>query len=422
MKIKHATIYCFCTLLSVALANSLVLAQDEEKSNEELFQEANDATQNEDFDKAVKILRELNVKTPGNPAIQFYLGYNLHASGNIDEALGYHMKAAAADANFKPTALYNVACVHSLKKDNDKAFDYLRQSIEAGFRTMDQLHSDPDLDNIRKDPRFAEMVALIENDGKAPAKKLMAEDLYGEWKINSGTRAGSSIESDRLPTIKITKKTFTIPSEGGEEFVMSYKIDMEAKPITVDFEIESGPVPEGNAKGIIKFENGQLTLCYHPEGETRPEKFTSTEENGFFVFKMKKAMAEKTEVMGDKGDITKSVVGKWKCIKGTRAGEVIEPERMASVITFDPKMITIPISEDEAFKMSYKIDATKVPIAIDMKIEEGPDPGGEALGIIKMVGGKFFLCYDPTGEKRPDKFESTESDGRFLFEMESTKK
>ena len=420
MKLKQFTICCFSTLLSLALANSMLLAQNEEKSNQELFQDATDATTNQDFEKAVKILRELIVKTPDNPAVQFYLGYNLHASGNIDEALGYHMKVAAADSNFKPTALYNVACVHSLKKDSDKAFEYLKKSIEAGFRTIDQLHSDSDMDNIRNDPRFAEMIVLIENDGKAPPKKLVVEDLFGEWKIRSGTRAGSSIESDRLPTIKITKKTFTIPSEAGEEFVMSYKVDMDAKPITIDFKIESGPVPEGNAKGIIKLEDGVLTLCYHPEGESRPEKFMSTEENGFFVFKMKKA-AEKTEAKGDKGDIAEAVIGKWKCIKGTRAGEVIEPERMASVITFDPKMITIPIGEDEAFKMSYTIDAGKNPIAIDMKIVEGPAPDSEALGIIKMDGGKFFLCYDPTGQKRPDKFESTESDGRFLFEMESAK-
>ena len=94
---------------------------------------------------------------------------------------------------------------------------------------------------------------------------------------------------------------------------------------------------------------------------------------------------------------------------------------MASVITIDEKLITIPVGPDSAFEMSYTIDADKTPATIDMKIEAGPAPEGSALGIIKMENGKFILCYDPTGTDRPDKFESTSEDGRFMFEMEPAK-
>ncbi len=419
MKIKFGVVVGTVLMLLVATLHSPCVGQDEEPGIDEKLREAINASESEDFEKALGLLEELVKQAPNNPDVQFFLGFNLHSMGRIDESIKYHK--LAINSRHKPTALYNLACAYSLKNEQDKAFDYLKQAIDAGFRTMERMDNDTDLENIRSDDRFKEMVALIKNDGKAP-KQMKAEDLYGEWKVISGTQSGDRIPSDHHPKVKITKQSFTIAADE-EECVMSYKLDMDRKPIQVDFKVESGPVPEGheNAKGIIKLEDGKLTICYHPEGKSRPEKFVSTEENGFFMFKMEKA-TEKTEAKSEKGDMAKAVVGKWKCVKGTRSGEDIDQDRMSSVITFKDDTIKIPVGEDEAFIMSYTIDSKKSPVEIDMKIEEGPAPGGEALGILKMEGGKFYLCYDPMGQNRPDRFESTEDNQFFLFEMEHADK
>ena len=56
-----------------------------------------------------------------------------------------------------------------------------------------------------------------------------------------------------------------------------------------------------------------------------------------------------------------------------------------------------------------------------MKIEEGPaPPGSQAVGIIKMDGETFVLCYDSMGVDRPEKFEAND-DGQFYFEMKKAK-
>lgn len=165
-------------------------------------------------------------------------------------------------------------------------------------------------------------------------------------------------------------------------------------------------------------DDDKMTLCYHPKGDKRPDGFICTEENGFYRFKMKKAEMKKEEM----SEMAKSLIGEWKCIKGTRAGKDVDAARMATTITIDDKIIKIPVGPDMAFEMSYKIDASKSPATIDMRIEAGPAPeGSEALGIIKMKDGKCHLCYHPEGGSRPDGFESTEEDGRFLFEMEKQK-
>ena len=55
-------------------------------------------------------------------------------------------------------ALYNLACVHSVMGDADGAFRWLDTVLEAGLTNVQRLRTDPDLDNIRDDPRFEEVL------------------------------------------------------------------------------------------------------------------------------------------------------------------------------------------------------------------------------------------------------------------------
>ena len=49
---------------------------------------------------------------------------------------------------------YNLACIHSLQGKLDKAFEYMDQAIEQGFRDLDWILIDRDLEPLRADPRF----------------------------------------------------------------------------------------------------------------------------------------------------------------------------------------------------------------------------------------------------------------------------
>jgi uncharacterized protein (TIGR03067 family) len=232
--------------------------------------------------------------------------------------------------------------------------------------------------------------------------------IKGTWTIKSGERAGTEVDAERFPeSISITKDRITIPTPGGN-FVMSYKVVSDESPYQVDMTIEEGP-GEGNSLGIMKMEDGTLSLCYDPTGENRPKAFETNEEDGFFMFTMKKAAT--------KLDPAK-VVGDWQCITGLKAGEEVPEDRMASTISFTKDGITIPVGPDMSFKMTYKINADESPAQIDMAMQGGPGGDANAVGIVKMEDGKFYLCYDSTGETRPEEFESTADNGFFMFEME----
>lgn len=56
-------------------------------------------------------------------------------------------------------AHYNLACDYSLLKDADYCLAALRKAVALGYDDFDHMAKDPDLIFIRRDPRFAELVA-----------------------------------------------------------------------------------------------------------------------------------------------------------------------------------------------------------------------------------------------------------------------
>lgn len=61
-----------------------------------------------------------------------------------------------------PASTYNVACGHALAGERDEAFAWLERAADAGFGDRDArfelARTDPDLQSLRSDPRFAAFV------------------------------------------------------------------------------------------------------------------------------------------------------------------------------------------------------------------------------------------------------------------------
>lgn len=62
-----------------------------------------------------------------------------------------------------PVAHYNLACSFALLKRSDAAVAALRKAIELGYRDFHFLRHDKDLESIRKDPRFRQLLREYEN-------------------------------------------------------------------------------------------------------------------------------------------------------------------------------------------------------------------------------------------------------------------
>lgn len=82
-------------------------------------------------------------------------------AGKIEEGLRWEKMAIALNPN-DATILYNAACTYSLLGKVDEAIDYFARSIESGRTAIDWTENDSDIDNIREDPRFQELLKSMQ--------------------------------------------------------------------------------------------------------------------------------------------------------------------------------------------------------------------------------------------------------------------
>jgi tetratricopeptide (TPR) repeat protein len=97
-------------------------------------------------------------------------GDYLNNRGNIlikmhryDEALFDYKKAIELNSNdhgpIYNNALYNIACIYSLRNDISQACDWFRKSVDYGYNRWQDIKADHDLDNIRSKSCYQEIMA-----------------------------------------------------------------------------------------------------------------------------------------------------------------------------------------------------------------------------------------------------------------------
>jgi tetratricopeptide (TPR) repeat protein len=82
---------------------------------------------------------------------------NLTAKGLLKEGLKVDQRLVQVRPG-DPTAHYNLACRYALLRQPDLALTTLRRAVELGYRDFRYMIQDRDLDSIRKDPRFRDLL------------------------------------------------------------------------------------------------------------------------------------------------------------------------------------------------------------------------------------------------------------------------
>jgi hypothetical protein len=62
-----------------------------------------------------------------------------------------------------PLAHYNLACSYALLKRPDLSLKTLRRAVELGYRDFRYMREDRDLESVRRDPRFRQLLREYES-------------------------------------------------------------------------------------------------------------------------------------------------------------------------------------------------------------------------------------------------------------------
>lgn len=77
-----------------------------------------------------------------------------------------HFKVCIEQEPQNVGAHYNLACAYSLKGDSDAAIEHLALAVKYGYNDVEHLEKDSDLENIRSDPRYGELLRSLKEKAK----------------------------------------------------------------------------------------------------------------------------------------------------------------------------------------------------------------------------------------------------------------
>jgi tetratricopeptide (TPR) repeat protein len=89
-------------------------------------------------------------------------GNNLSLKGRYADGLAVDKRLVHLRPG-DPLAFYNLACSYALLKKAELALKTLRRAIELGYRDFRYMREDRDLDSIRRDPRFRQLLREFES-------------------------------------------------------------------------------------------------------------------------------------------------------------------------------------------------------------------------------------------------------------------
>jgi hypothetical protein len=95
--------------------------------------------------------------SPEFPEVLRAQASNMTVKGRLQDGLAVDKKLVSLRPG-DPTAHYNLACRYALLKQPDLALVTLRKAVELGYRDFRYMEEDHDLDSIRKDPRFRQLL------------------------------------------------------------------------------------------------------------------------------------------------------------------------------------------------------------------------------------------------------------------------
>ena len=169
----------------------------------------------QEWDRAADLFEKALEKKPDDAGAWFRMGYALHATGRLEEAIVAHEQATKFPST-RRTGFYNWACALSLLGRHDQAIEKLTEALDAGFAFPDPLSKDPDFIDLLEDERFQALakrhreivksqppqnrsrtgpgLALVDPSSNGQPSRSQLDFMVGNWTVTlkNGATVGTS--------------------------------------------------------------------------------------------------------------------------------------------------------------------------------------------------------------------------------------
>ena len=110
-----------------------------------------------EYDKAIKDFGEAIRLNPKDAVAFSNRGDAWNNKKEYEKAIKDFGEAIRLNPKFT-SAYYNITCTLALQGKTDAAIDMLAKTLELGYRNIEHIKKDTDLDSIRKDTRYLELL------------------------------------------------------------------------------------------------------------------------------------------------------------------------------------------------------------------------------------------------------------------------
>jgi len=115
----------------------------------------------EDYERfELGFLEEILARDPCNEDALMLLGHAYTRRGDLEKGLLMDQRLVRLRPN-DAVAYYNLACSHSLLGQVDEAFAAIEKAISLGYSDLKHMLTDPDLERLRKAPRFRRFIRRL---------------------------------------------------------------------------------------------------------------------------------------------------------------------------------------------------------------------------------------------------------------------
>ena len=109
----------------------------------------------------IRLLEDLLAHVGESPDILTHLGYLYTQVRRHRDALLIDQRLVALRPR-DPLAFYNLACSYALLGKVNRGFGALKRAVALGYRDLDHMQEDADLENLRSDRRWSDLLSVIQ--------------------------------------------------------------------------------------------------------------------------------------------------------------------------------------------------------------------------------------------------------------------